>query len=81
MFKILRITFLIGLMSVGLVPIIVNAATQSVQVLKVDGTIVPIIADYIDRGIDKAEDENASVCIIELNTPGGLLDTTEKIVQ
>ena len=81
MFKIFRITFLIGLMAVVLVPTIVNAATQSVQVLKVDGTIVPIIADYIDRGIDKAEDENASVCIIELNTPGGLLDTTEKIVQ
>ncbi|MDO8687029.1 MAG: nodulation protein NfeD, partial [Dehalococcoidales bacterium] len=44
-------------------------------------TIVPIVADYIDRGISQAEDENATVVIIELNTPGGLLGATEKIVQ
>jgi membrane-bound serine protease (ClpP class) len=47
----------------------------------VDGTIVPAIADYIDRGITEAEDANAEICVIELNTPGGLLDTTEEIVQ
>jgi membrane-bound serine protease (ClpP class) len=50
-------------------------------VLHVEGTIVPIVADYIDRGISKAEDENATACIIELDTPGGLLDSAEKIVQ
>ena len=53
----------------------------NVEILTVDGTIVPVIADYIDRGISQAEDNNASVCIIELDTPGGLLDSTEKIVQ
>jgi len=53
----------------------------SVEVLTVDGTIVPVIADYIDRGISQAEENDASVCIIELDTPGGLLDSTEKIVQ
>jgi membrane-bound serine protease (ClpP class) len=57
------------------------AATSRIHVLNVDGTIVPTIADYIDRGISKAEDENATACIIELNTPGGLLDSTEEIVQ
>jgi membrane-bound serine protease (ClpP class) len=50
-------------------------------VLHVEGTIVPIVADYIDRGISKAEDENATACIIELDTPGGLLDSAEKIVR
>ncbi|MDH5696857.1 MAG: nodulation protein NfeD, partial [Dehalococcoidia bacterium] len=60
---------------------IASATPQSIRVLKVDGTIVPIIADYLERGISQAEDENAAVCIIELNTPGGLLDTTETIVQ
>jgi len=59
----------------------VNAETTSIEVLKVDGTIVPVIADYIDRGIASAEAKENSICIIELNTPGGLLDTTEKIVQ
>jgi len=52
-----------------------------VDVLTVDGTIVPVIADYIDRGISQAEKNGATVCIIELDTPGGLLDSTERIVQ
>ena len=57
------------------------AGPTTVEVLSVDGTIVPVIADYIDRGISQAEVHNATVCIIELDTPGGLLDSTENIVQ
>ena len=57
------------------------ASPTTVEVLTVDGIIVPVIADYIDRGISQAEEDGATVCIIELNTPGGLLDSTEKIVQ
>jgi len=57
------------------------AAPATVEILTVDGTIVPVIADYIDRGIAQAERHDATVCIIELNTPGGLLDSTERIVQ
>ena len=61
--------------------LVAAAGPASVEVLTVDGTIVPVIADYIDRGISQAEENDASVCIIELDTPGGLLDSTEKIVQ
>ena len=56
-------------------------STTTVEVLTVEGIIVPVIADYIDRGISQAEKNGATVCIIELNTPGGLLDTTEEMVQ
>ena len=65
----------------GLGGSIIGAASPTVEVLHVEGTIVPVIANYIDRGISQAEDENATVCIIELHTPGGLLDSTEEIVR
>jgi membrane-bound serine protease (ClpP class) len=61
--------------------LVAAASPTTVEILTVDGTIVPVIADYIDRGISQAEKDDATVCIIELNTPGGLLDSTEKIVQ
>ena len=61
--------------------LIAAGSTTTVEVLTVDGIIVPVIADYIDRGISQAEKNGATVCIIELNTPGGLLGTTEEMVQ
>ena len=61
--------------------LIAAASPTTVEVLTVDGTILPVIADYIDRGISQAEENGATVCIIELDTPGGLLDSTDKIVK
>jgi membrane-bound serine protease (ClpP class) len=58
-----------------------RADTPTVKVLRVEGTIVPIVADYIERGIDQAETMGDSFVVIELDTPGGLLDTTQKIVE
>jgi membrane-bound serine protease (ClpP class) len=80
-FKALRLAFFIALLGGALLAITASANTQSVQVLRIEGTIVPAVADYIDRGISQAEDTNVTACIIELDTPGGLLDSTERIVQ
>ena len=55
--------------------------TGKVHVLEVKGNIVPVVADYISRGIAEAEDSGDVVCIITLDTPGGLLDSTERIVK
>ena len=81
----LRILFLIWLVlpiAAGLGGSLIAAASPTtVEILTVDGTIVPVIADYIERGISQAEENGATVCIIELDTPGGLLDSTEEIVQ
>ena len=55
--------------------------TPVVDVLRVDGTVNPSLVRYIDRGITKAEKDGAEACIIELNTPGGLLSSTEEIVS
>jgi len=81
LFKALRLAFFIALLAGVLLSATVSASSQLVRVLHVEGVIVPIVADYIDRGISQAEEENATVCIIELDTPGGLLDSTETIVK
>jgi len=64
----------------GLGSSIISASNPTIELLHVEGTILPVVADYIDRGIDHAEEENAAACIIELDTPGGLLDSTDEIV-
>jgi membrane-bound serine protease (ClpP class) len=58
----------------------VRAQDREIVVLNVKGSIVPAVADYISRGITAAEDRNAAACVIQLDTPGGLLDTTQGIV-
>ena len=80
-FKILLLSLLLLPVAMGLGSSAVSASSANIEILHVEGTIVPVVADYIDRGISHAEDKNADVCIIELNTPGGLLDSTEKIVS
>ncbi|MBE0479468.1 MAG: nodulation protein NfeD [Dehalococcoidia bacterium] len=55
--------------------------TVRIDILRVDGTIVPAVASYIDRGISEAEANGAELVIIELSTPGGLLSTTENIID
>jgi membrane-bound serine protease (ClpP class) len=81
LFKALRLAFFIALLAGVLLSAAVSASSQLIQILHVEGVIVPVVADYIDRGISKAEDENAAACIIELDTPGGLLESTETIVK
>lgn len=56
------------------------ASAQIVKV-KVDDTIQPISAEYIGRAIEHAKQTNADAVLIDLNTPGGLLDSTRDIIQ
>ncbi|MBI4320742.1 MAG: nodulation protein NfeD [Chloroflexi bacterium] len=50
----------------------VSADNGHVVVLRVDGVINPVTANYIDRGIGLAEQNGARAVVIELDTPGGL---------
>jgi membrane-bound serine protease (ClpP class) len=56
-------------------------AAEKVSLINIDGAIGPATASYIARSIDEAQAQNAQCLIIQLNTPGGLLDSTQKIVQ
>ncbi len=60
----------------------VSAITaETVSLIKIDGAIGPATASYISRSIDEAGKRNAQALVIQLNTPGGLLDSTQTIVQ
>jgi len=50
-------------------------------VLTADGPIVPPMLEYFRRGINTAQDRGAELLIIELNTPGGSVDTLLEIIQ
>lgn len=49
--------------------------------MPVEGPIVQPMLDYINRGIRTAEQLDAEVLVIELNTPGGSLDTMLEIIK
>lgn len=67
-----------GLLSACATSIDVDGA---VHVLTVDGTVDPVLARYLDRGIDEAERTGAAAVLIKIDTPGGLDSAMRDIVK
>jgi len=49
-----------------------RAASRPIHYLSVEGVINPVVAGFISKGIEEAEEGNAEAVVIELDTPGGL---------
>lgn len=49
--------------------------------LEVNGIITHGTAAFVDRGIARAEEAGATAVVIELDTPGGVVDSTRDIVK
>ena len=58
-----------------------QAQSEEVVVLEVSGPVTPAMAGYLQRGLETAEASDAMAVILLLDTPGGLLDATQDIVQ
>jgi len=56
---------------------------SSAEVLKIviDDTIQPISEEYIARAIAEAGRRHAEAVLIEMNTPGGLVSSTQEIIE
>jgi membrane-bound serine protease (ClpP class) len=59
----------------------VVARGQTVSLIHIDGAIGPATADYVTRAVREAAARQDQCLIIELDTPGGLLDSTKTIVE
>lgn len=68
-------------LGVWLTMVQVCASAEKICLIKINGAIGPATASYISRSIDEAQAANAQCLVIQLNTPGGLLDSTQVIVQ
>ena len=56
-------------------------ADGSVVVLSIDGGIGVATSDYITSGIEHAAQTDAELIIIEMDTPGGLMNAMNDIVK
>jgi membrane-bound serine protease (ClpP class) len=58
-----------------------QAQQPRVVVIHLDDTIQPISADYMARGLEAAATQHANAALIEINTPGGLIDSMRQMVS
>jgi len=52
-----------------------------VHLLELDGPIGPIVDQYVNRGISRAEGSQARLVVIVMDTPGGVSRSVEALAQ
>ncbi|HXN64465.1 MAG TPA: nodulation protein NfeD [Candidatus Acidoferrales bacterium] len=61
------------------------SATQGTQPvvfqLSIHDEVEPLLAEYLDSGLDQAATQHASLVLISMDTPGGLSDSMQDIIQ
>lgn len=58
-----------------------SAPPGAIHVLTADTDVGPIMERYLDRGISRAEDNQAKLVVVELDTPGGLDSAMRDVVK
>lgn len=59
----------------------VQAAPQPVMIVPLTGAIGPAGADFVSRGIARAEEAGAQLVVLEMDTPGGLDTSMRHIIK
>jgi membrane-bound serine protease (ClpP class) len=69
------------LMAAGASQVVSAGEPARVVALQIDGEIDPVMAEYIDGGIDQANRTGAGLILITMDTPGGLDASMREIIQ
>jgi len=54
---------------------------STVHKIQINGVINPVAAEYIQKSIDRAQEQEIELLVIELDTPGGLMESMHQIVK
>jgi membrane-bound serine protease (ClpP class) len=74
--------FLIAALWAGTIsPVGAQASAPEAVVLTINGPITQLMDDYLARGMSIAQSRVADVIIIQLDTPGGSVDTMNNIIK
>lgn len=67
----------------AIILILLSSCLASAEVLKivVNDTIQPITDEFIGRALAEAKNSHAEALLIEINTPGGLVESTREIIE
>src|ERR1035438_3522895 len=57
------------------------SAAPKIVAVDIDGVVHPITVEIVAAAIAQAKQQNASLVLVSLNTPGGLMDAMEKTIQ
>lgn len=84
--KLFAMVFLTLLLANFLLPLTtVNAqqdnSSDTAVLLTANGALTPAMADYLQRGMQEAQNRRAALVILQLNTPGGSIDLMNRIVE
>ncbi|MEX2314927.1 MAG: nodulation protein NfeD [Thermomicrobiales bacterium] len=70
-----------GLLLAGITNVGAQDTGRQVGLLDVDGTITPVMATYIGRGIERSAERGDSAVILRMDTPGGLSSSMDDIIS
>ena len=59
----------------------VTERSGPIALARIDGSINPATSDYLQRAIAEAATQGAVILLLELDTPGGLVASTQDIIQ